>query len=659
MHRFLDPIKQNAGLSVFILLAIFVLLSLAGARNDAATFDERAHIPAAYSYVRHGDMRLNPEHPPLLKDLAGLPLLLLDLTFPIESELWTKGVNEQWNLGTLFLYRVGNNPNDILFFSRLPIILLGLLLGYFLYRWGKELSGTLTGIFAVALFALDPNMIAHSHYVTTDLGIAAAIFIATYFFVRFLKNPSTQNIIIAGIALSLAQLTKFSAVLLFPLFGLILFVYAIVKYEHDDKTPTLKEKLVCVKQWIIRYIQIVVIAFIGIYIVYAANTWNMPAEKTIENAAVVFSGEAPAKVFARETIGAMSSVPVLKPLSHYFLGVFMVFSRVAGGNTFYFDNPFFHDTSRPLVANIASPWYFPAVFLMKETLPFLFLLFFAVCYALFRIARAFMEKKTFAARTHLIAENFRTRIAQWTLLSFVALYTYLSITGNLNIGLRHLFPILPFLYLLVAKTIADFITRRIEHENRLTGYRSNLHHLLFTMLGFGFIAWMVFIPVAASPNFLSYFNEAVGSKNGYRYVTDSNYDWGQDLKRVKEFVEHYNTCVPQTRSMSDCLGRTFSATSGLDSIERTPIDTIRVDYFGGSESDVAVGKYLKPWHAGLDPEAGWYAISATFYQESIYKNILPTEKTYRDWILPFKPVARAGESIFIFHISEEDLRMIR
>ena len=62
-----------------LILSAFFVVSLIVSSQDSTTMDEKAHIPSAYSYVRYGDMRLNPEHPPLLKDLAGLPLLLLNL----------------------------------------------------------------------------------------------------------------------------------------------------------------------------------------------------------------------------------------------------------------------------------------------------------------------------------------------------------------------------------------------------------------------------------------------------------------------------------------------------------------------------------------------------------------------------------------------------
>jgi len=47
---------------------------------------------------------------------------------------------------------------------------------------------------------------------------------------------------------------------------------------------------------------------------------------------------------------------------------------------------------------------------------------------------------------------------------------------------------------------------------------------------------------SAYPHYLSFFNLAVGGAgNGHRYLLDSNLDWGQDLIRLKHWVELYNT----------------------------------------------------------------------------------------------------------------------
>ena len=89
-------------------------------------------------YLTRGDFRLNPEHPPLIKEIAALPLLALDLAFP-EGSLWERA--EEWNLGRLFVHE-NRLPNDtILLTARLPMLLLSILLALALHRWCLDLFG--------------------------------------------------------------------------------------------------------------------------------------------------------------------------------------------------------------------------------------------------------------------------------------------------------------------------------------------------------------------------------------------------------------------------------------------------------------------------------------------------------------------------------------
>ena len=624
----MDFLKKHAYAIVAGILLFHFILSLAVSRQESAILDEQAHIPAAYTYVDRGDMRLNPEHPPLLKDLAGVPLQFLSVSFPYDSDLWTTGVNEQWKLGNRFLNE--NDTDAILLWSRVPIAIIAVLLGIALFVWTKELGGTLAGLFAVTLYAFDPNIIAHNHYVTTDLGIAAFIFFAFYFFVRFLQQPTLKNVIVAGIFLGLAELTKFSAVLLFPVFGLFVILYALTKPRmQNDTRGALAFRFQTIFAYGLKYAASIIVCFALIWSLYAFNTLNMPGEKLVILADLQLSQKNIAAAFAHTLVVSTSGTEFLKPLSEYFLGVAMVFSRVAGGNVYYFLGA---------VTNQASPWYFPVVFLLKETLVFLFLLLAAALYAFYRIGRSFSEKT--GSLWDFFARSFQNKISQYLSVFFILFYAYISITGNLNIGFRHLFPILPFLYMLVAKTVFDFFKRHSDEPITRT--------VLATVLG-GLTLAILAVPILTYPRYLSYFNAvAGGNQNGYLYVTDSNYDWGQDLKNLSVFIEAHNRCKTETASLHDI--RKCALTKKYPSI-----DTIRVDYFGdfgGASPAHYLGDKLIPWWDKRAPEAGWYAISAGFLQESLHKTVAPGEQTY-DWLSSYAPVARAGDSIFIYYISPE------
>jgi len=231
MKKFLE---KNHIYIIALILGITTIISIINADRDTLIYDESAHIAAGYSYLTQHDMRLNPEHPPLLKNLSALPLLFLDLNFDITQDFWIKdnADDSQWNAGRSLLFGSGNNPDQIVFWSRLPFIILFVILGLFIFKWTRELAGTIAGLFALTIYAFDPNILGHNHFVTTDLGIAAFTVFALYYFLKFIKEPTGKNILLAGIFLGLVQLVKFSSVLTFPILSLAVIIYPLVRLNR-------------------------------------------------------------------------------------------------------------------------------------------------------------------------------------------------------------------------------------------------------------------------------------------------------------------------------------------------------------------------------------------------------------------------------------------
>ena len=92
-------------LIVIALLGLMFWLAFFSAQQDAMTHDEVAHIAAGYSYLDRQDYRLNPMHPPLVKDLAALPLQFLDLSFPYDDPSWSETYDDSWTAASVFLFQ--------------------------------------------------------------------------------------------------------------------------------------------------------------------------------------------------------------------------------------------------------------------------------------------------------------------------------------------------------------------------------------------------------------------------------------------------------------------------------------------------------------------------------------------------------------------------
>lgn len=599
----------------FIILAVLAFtlsVSFLNARNDSLTYDEDAHIPAGYSYLKERDMRLNPEHPPLLKDLAALPLLAIDPVFDTQKPFWSENANDaQWNAGKYFLYGAGNNPDEIIFLSRLPFILIYLLLALFIFRWTRELSGIIGGLVAFFLFALDPNILGHNHLVTTDLGIAAFLVPAFYFFLKFVKNPSWKNTFLFGLVWGILQLVKFSSVLTLPVFGLMLVIYPLVKLDAKGEETRWKEKMKflgeCVGKGLIAFI----ISLILVWAVYYFNTSAMPKEKLPEIVDYYFNlGQDNAgKAYIRNAVSTLNESPILRPLAVYFFGVARVFQRVAGGNMTYF---FGQIDTRGFLA------YFPVLFLIKLPLPSLFLIFTAFFIGLGGASIAFFRH--FRRLGEYSRTIIRNHLAEITLGLFALLYVFSSIFGRLNIGIRHLFPIFPLVFILTGKMIADLI--RKVHDRKL----KTIFYFSLAALFAALLLEVIFV----YPSYISYFNQSVGGpKNGYRFVTDSNADWGQDLKRLGSFLDAH----PE-------------------------IDKIKLNYFGLADPNYYFpGRFEMWWDAKRPIEEGYYGISTLFLQESLFDTRRPDNATYR-WLQNKNPAFQVGTSILIYYVSEEEAAQV-
>jgi len=478
------------------LLIFMFFLAVFSMKDDSATMDEVAHLPAGYSYLTQKDMRLNPEHPPLIKDLAALPLLFIKgINFPSELPDWKEDINGQWGFGYHFLYRAGNPADIMIFWGRIPMILILILLGFYIFKWARELFGQKVALLSLFLFSFSPTFLAHGRLVTTDVGAAAGIFIATYYFIKALKNPSKKSIILAGVAFGLAELCKFSVILLIPFFAFLSLIWWLLKLGN-------------LKQTLKILILVFITGFILIWPVYQYHVWDYPPERQAKDTEFLLSSNL---IKSSGTVLSWAAKkPILRPYAQYFLGLFLVFQRASSGNTTYF-----------LGEVSAGGWksYFPIVYLIKEALVFHILTLIALLYAAFLIKKPFWQN-TFQRAKEWVKKHF----PEFAMLSFIGIYWLASLTSDLNIGVRHLLPVFPFTMLLVSCTIIELL-------------KAPFLKIKYLILG-GLIFWQVFSIFSIYPHFLAYSNELTGGPNKtYIYTVDSNLDWGQDLKRLKKWAD--------------------------------------------------------------------------------------------------------------------------
>jgi hypothetical protein len=400
-------VQRRAGLIAFLLLLTMAGLAVLSLRDDSATIDEVPHIIAGYSYLVKQDYRLNPEHPPLLKDLAALPLVLMGLPFPDSSPHWVDEVNGQWDLGRVFLYSSGNDADRILFWSRLPTVALMLLLGLFLYKWSKERYGPKAGLIALSLYSLSPTVLAYGRYVTMDMGITALTFIAFYYFWKYLENPTRLGFGLAVLSFTLAQLSKFPAVLLIPVFVLLIYLRG--------------------RSWR-KLGLLLLLSAVASTVFYQLHMLNMPLEvqhRLIE-ASISVESDTYAPVLLKSLLHSMVDTVILRGPAQYLLGLAMVGSHAVAGHTNYF-----------LGAVGGHHWqYYIVAYLLKEPLASQLLL---------------LTAAWLAARRRARPGDLSLSILSFCLLSVVVFSAF-----NTQLGIRYVLPLFPFIYLLTGGQIARY-----------------------------------------------------------------------------------------------------------------------------------------------------------------------------------------------------------
>lgn len=142
--------------------------------QKSATFDEPANLASGYFTLKYRDQWLMPQNLPLVKELAAIPLLFFHVKLPPAR----KAVNS-WAFGEYFLYE-SNDGDTLLLLARLAVLPLSLLLGTLVFLWTRQLFGKGAAFWALFLYAFEPNILAHSALVTTDLGVACFIFLAVF-----------------------------------------------------------------------------------------------------------------------------------------------------------------------------------------------------------------------------------------------------------------------------------------------------------------------------------------------------------------------------------------------------------------------------------------------------------------------------------------------
>lgn len=481
-----------------VLLSFFAGWSVRVARDAAATFDEPGFMVAGYSYVTTGAAPIATTNLRLAQYWLAQPLALLRPELPEAAR--KPGpliVRQDVNLGLAFLSDPRNDSRQMLRASRGAITVLGVALGAFLFWCSRRMHGNAAGLVTLAFFCLNPVVVSNSALATTDVATALGFSVAVWSFWRLLHRITLGSVLLCGVSAGALAATKLSAILLVPMAVVMLGLRLCsrepvqVGWWGGASGFTPRSRLTILAGAIS---VAVVIAFTTIWAIYgfryAAGTPLQP-----DSAAVAPQSHALGQR-AIEWARAHQLLP-----EAFLIDAREFLLRDTGRRSFLLGS-----------YSVDGWWYyFPVAWFFKTPPPLHIALLLAAAMAV----RAWLGR----AKAGAGAENDLHAMTPWAVLAVV--YSVAAIAGSLNIGIRHLLPVYPFLFL-AAGGIA-----------RLPWGGESTRALLVA----GLLLWSGFDAWRALPYPLSYFNAfAGGSEPGHRVLVDSSYDWGQDLPAVERWL---------------------------------------------------------------------------------------------------------------------------
>jgi 4-amino-4-deoxy-L-arabinose transferase-like glycosyltransferase len=461
------------------LLAAFAFQLLSSAARDSSTWDEGNHIYSGLRVWAHADYGLNPEHPPLVKLLATAPLLGMHLRVSQPQDL--EFVKAAFLGGrTLF---IENDADAILWRARLTTAILAIMLALVVFAAMSEMLSIGAGLIALGLLVFEPNILAHSPRVTSDIGVSLFLFATVYAFYRYLKAPSLLRLAVTSTAAGLTLATKHTGLLLFPMLA----VLAACELLPGDRAPgqTLGRRALRLAA------ALATIGVLGILVLWAFHGFRYAARP--EGLAL----NPPLAEYIRPLGGVDKALLEraaawrLLPES-YLQGLAAARLNADGYHSFALG------TAYP-----RRVWfYFPLAFTIKSTLGFLGLVILSV----FAVA----------------ARRLGRRREVLFLVVPPALYLIVAMSSGMNIGIRHLLPTYTWL-LALAGGAAWALARTSRRWAMVAGTLVVLHAAS---------------SFASFPRWIPYANEAWGGpSNVHRLLTDSSADWAEQLKSVKRYCD--------------------------------------------------------------------------------------------------------------------------
>jgi 4-amino-4-deoxy-L-arabinose transferase-like glycosyltransferase len=461
-----------------ILLAMGLNL-LATTARKSITADELVLIPAAYYNLVTDDFQLVREHPPACKLLAGIPLLFIQPQEPRPDSLApgiTRG-DREWEYAMRFWQDNREQFETISFWSRVPMIALTVGLALLTFMFARDMFGDRAALFAVALFAVEPTMLAHGRVVQTDVVASFGLLLTVYALYRYWRGPNLKRAAVVGASAGIAMLTKFSMIIVGPAL-LVIFIWLL--WQAADRRSKVG------LQGLVAAVMLLLVVNAGYFFRHRALT----KEDT----------DWIARSFPDSSGAVLASVRALRFIlpTDFLIGIYWQLHHSQEG----------HPSGLLGMYSQRGWWYyFPVAFALKTTIPFLLVSLASLGWAIYRVI------------------NKREYRLLFLLVPFV-LYTLFVLMSPIDIGVRYYLPAFAFLFV-SSGALLDYLLRKKFSKRKHLWLASGVSLML---------VWMGGEAIRAYPNYMPYMNQIASARPHWWYLSDSNVEWGDDVKELGEYL---------------------------------------------------------------------------------------------------------------------------
>lgn len=619
-----------------------------GATRHSPTLDEPTHLTAGVYFWQFGRFDLDRGDPPLTGLVAALPVLAARPATDWSSVPNTYTVAKQ--------FVIANQPRigRLVMLGRWACISFSVLGGYICFRWACRLYGTVGGLAALSVWCFSPLALAHGQLLTGDMPATALGIAAFYLYWRWLKRPSWGGAMMAGAVMGMAELAKFVWLMLFGLWPALWVVWRLLggAREADKSIVSANvfgaESHQPAEEWtsprrpheaeapptepIFRGVfreagQLVLMAVLSVYVINLGYAFEKPFQplgqfevgrRLLQRSGFGVDGAAPGPGSAAHWL---ESAPVPLP-ENYVAGIGEVLEVCDLQNATYLRRRWSEN----------GFWYYYAyAYLVKMPLGALGLL--AIAGVMFVCGARRLMKTGIGAATHGgsaqegmrdVAEPVPVSRSPWRTevvlgLSALAVLGFVSASDAPQAD-RYALPLLPFLVILTGKAGSLL-------QSGGAAVRAGVAAVL---------CWSVLSSLWVYPHSLAYFNEAAGGPlRGHAHLIGAGIDWGQDFFYLKDWQDRHPAARP--------LGMTWQ----YYIFDMRTFEIACTDVPPGL---VARRQYRPADMVRLGPQPGWYAINV---------GALHARSQAYAYFFCFEPVARAGYSIYIYHITTEEANRVR